>query len=184
MTIRFHAAPIAGALLTSLVISTSALAGNACDCVCKPVARHAPARMSSDAGAEYAQSYYDYRSASAVREVTVISQAQPWVEAPHDGNIGGYQDGSYGGGYGGQQVLGRVDANCGGGVGYNQADQGYMDSYGQVHFATAGNGQNGPTYNTYDQSFSNMPGPQGGYGPTRFNPWHGYNFQNGPSNGY
>jgi hypothetical protein len=56
-----------------------------------------------------------------------------------------------------------------GGVGYAAAQEGgFMDGYGVMHFGTAGNG---PTYNSYGQSFQYNPSmprpfaPRGGFAP-------------------
>ena len=52
-----------------------------------------------------------------------------------------------------------------GGVGYGDGGGGggggLMDGYGQVHFAQGGSVENGPTYNSYDQSFQYNPSQAG-----------------------
>ena len=93
-----------GALLTISTVEAAEAA--TCDCVAKPpqhhaaTVRHAPAHIVThkpDAGAEYAQSYYDYRSASRVGEVFVRRRAcgsadDGWRVAPNDAHIRFYHD--------------------------------------------------------------------------------------------
>jgi hypothetical protein len=62
-----------------------------------------------------------------------------------------------------QQGLRIDERSFTGGVGYG-ADGGFVDGYGQMHFANGGGIQNGPTYNSYGQSF-------------QFNPSHAAPFQ-------
>jgi hypothetical protein len=59
------------------------------------------------------------------------------------------------------------DRGFSGGVGY-MADgggggggSGFADGFGQVHFAQGGNTENGPTYNSYGQSFQSNPSMAG-----------------------
>ena len=67
---------------------------------------------------------------------------------------------------------GGVGANADGGGG---GGGGFMDGFGQVHFAQGGGQENGPTYNSYNQSFQynpSVPGPfqnrlMGGQAPTK-----------------
>jgi hypothetical protein len=100
--------PLTGALLATAILTlTGGDAGASQSCTCVPSrhansksARHAPARIvqpASDAGAEYAQSYYDYRSASRVGEVVQVlypaeRRALPWRVVPDDVNIHFYRD--------------------------------------------------------------------------------------------
>ena len=49
---------------------------------------------------------------------------------------------------------GGVGANADGGGG---GGGGFMDGFGQVHFAQGGGAENGPTYNSYNQSFQYNP---------------------------
>lgn len=54
-----------------------------------------------------------------------------------------------------------------GGVGYGAdgggggGGSGFMDGFGQVHFAQGGGSENGPTYNNYGQSFQSNPSVAG-----------------------
>jgi hypothetical protein len=58
-----------------------------------------------------------------------------------------------------------------GGVGYGAdgggggGGAGFVDGYGQVHFASGGGVQNGPTYNSYNQSFQYNPSQPGPFQP-------------------
>ena len=53
-----------------------------------------------------------------------------------------------------------------GGVGYapDGGGGGFVDGYGQVHFANGG-GENGPSYNSYGQSFQFNPSQAGPFQP-------------------
>jgi len=53
---------------------------------------------------------------------------------------------------------GGVGANADGGGG---GGGGFMDGFGQVHFGNGGNQENGPTYNSYNQSFQYNPSVAG-----------------------
>jgi len=88
-----------------------------------------------------------------------------------------YESGAYQGGYEQdryQQGLRIDERSFTGGVGYG-ADGGFVDGYGQIHFGSGGGLQNGPTYNSYGQSFQFNPshaapfqphmGGFGGFGP-------------------
>jgi hypothetical protein len=108
--------------------------------------------------------YYNYREAEAVRSDEWHGR---WHAAPNDAMI---PPAPY--------------CNCGeglhvdqggwtGGVGYAAAQEGgFMDGYGVMHF---GGGDNGPTYNSYGQSFQfnpSVPRPfspraMGGFAPGR-----------------
>ena len=55
-----------------------------------------------------------------------------------------------------------------GGVGYapdGGGGGGFVDGYGQVHFANGGGVENGPTYNSYGQSFQFNPSQAGPFQP-------------------
>ncbi len=58
-----------------------------------------------------------------------------------------------------------------------------MDGYGQMHYYTGGVGENGPSYNSYDESFSTGGFAQGAHGTERSSIWHGYT-PAGPKSGY
>lgn len=95
MKVRSYGA-LMGALLT--ISSVEAAGAATCDNVCKPspqssTVRHAPARAvhKADTSAEYAQSYYDYRSASRVTE-KFVRRAAPLPEARDDGFRGAPND--------------------------------------------------------------------------------------------
>lgn len=101
-----------GALMGAILTMTTVEAAEAATCPCAPVpakqvstVRHAPAPVvhrSKDAGAEYAQSFYNYRSASRVTEEfirhapvaapTARVQDGGWQVAPNDAHIHFYRD--------------------------------------------------------------------------------------------
>ena len=112
----------------------------------------------------YARSdYYSYREAEAVRADEWHGR---WHAAPNDAMIPGpapYCDCGEG--------LHVDQGGWTGGVGYAAAQEGgFMDGYGVMHYASGGNG---PTYNSYSQSFQynpSMPRPfapraMGGFAP-------------------
>jgi hypothetical protein len=191
-----------GALTSAFLITLAASPVQAADvsCECPPkvvhqtAARPAPARaVRKHADAEYANAYYDYHSANVVSEVLVhraSQQAEPWRVAPNDANIR-FHEYDTGVAYGPRprQQVALNDNEFTGGVGNDYADPryggggGYQDGYGQVHFYDGGVGENGPTYNSYGQSFGG-PGQGGYYANARKDAWHAYNFMQGPSNGY
>lgn len=100
-----------------------------------------------------------------------------WRVAPNDGRVPvmgpaaygppmayGPPPGAY---YGPGPDVAIDDRGFSGGVGY-MADgggggggSGFMDGFGQVHFAQGGGTQNGPTYNDYNQSFQSNPSVAG-----------------------
>jgi len=122
-----------------------------------PVRRHARRHAHHHYAARH--NYYSYREAGVVRE----DWHGAWRMAPNDGAV-------------------PPPCNCGeglhvdqggwtGGVGYAAAQEGgFMDGYGVMHFGGAGNG---PTYNSYGQSFQYNPSmprpfaPRGGFAPGR-----------------
>ena len=119
--------------------------------------------------------YYSYREAEAVRPDEWHGR---WHPAPNDAMMpppppaGYYPPPGYP----------APGCNCGeglhvdqggwtGGVGYAAAQEGgFMDGYGVMHYGSAGNG---PTYNSYNQSFQANPSmprpfaPRGGFVPGR-----------------
>ena len=118
--------------------------------------------------------YYSYREAEAVRPDEWHGR---WHRAPNDAMMPPPPPGYYP-----PPGYPAPGCNCGeglhvdqggwtGGVGYAAAQQGgFMDGYGVMHYGSAGNG---PTYNSYGQSFQynpSMPGPfapRGGFGGRR-----------------
>lgn len=120
---------------------------------------HAAHHMSRHAHHYARRDYYSYREAEAVRQ----DWHGPWRMAPNDG-------------------IPPPPCNCDeglhidqggwtGGVGYAAAQEGgFMDGYGVMHYGSAGNG---PTYNSYGQSFQFNPSmprpfaPRGGFAPGR-----------------
>jgi hypothetical protein len=117
--------------------------------------------------------YYSYREAEAVRSDEWHGR---WHAAPNDAMIPGAPRAGY------YPPPPAPYCNCGeglhvdqggwtGGVGYAAAQEGgFMDGYGVMHYGSAGNG---PTYNSYGQSFQYNPSmprpfaPRGGFGPRR-----------------
>jgi hypothetical protein len=100
----------------------------------KPVHAHAPAHRvhHAHAGLRYAQSYYNYQSASSVRESFRDGPTRSWRQAPR----GRWQ----GGAYRGRQddlVVENLRGDFNGGVGYGtDGDLSFTDGYGQIHFFT------------------------------------------------
>jgi hypothetical protein len=160
-------------LLTAGIVSTAGLMmpANAnpakviCPCVCPqqhrivshavihPVVPHHVARHVRHE--EYAESdYYSYESASRVDQHEWHGE---WQAAPDETPPPpAYAAGGY---YEGMQVEG---GGWTGGVGYAaEADGGFVDGFGQAHFA-GGGFANGPTFNSFNQSFvpnPSVPGP-------------------------
>jgi hypothetical protein len=115
--------------------------------------------------------YYSYREAEAVRSDEWHGR---WHAAPNDAMIPGPPPAGY--------YPAAPACNCDeglhvdqggwtGGVGYAAAQEGgFMDGYGVMHYGSAGNG---PTYNSYGQSFQVNPSmprpfaPRGGFGVRR-----------------
>jgi hypothetical protein len=140
-------------------------------------ARHHVARN------DYARrDYYSYREAEIVRD----EWHGAWHPAPNDAMIPGpppygptsysQSGGTYAEGYAqnyaqGYERSGACDCGDGlqidrtgwtGGVGYGAGDEGFVDGYGMMHFASGF--QNGPPYNSYGQSFQ--------FNPSRAGPFH------------
>jgi hypothetical protein len=139
--------------------------------------RHAVHHASHHAHHYARRDYYSYREAEAVRS---DEWHGGWRAAPNDARIPGPPPAGYypPPGY----PAGAPYCNCGeglhvdqggwtGGVGYAAAQEGgFMDGYGVMHYGGMGNG---PTYNSYGQSFQYNPSmprpfaPRGGFGPRR-----------------
>lgn len=85
-----------------------------------------PAKPDRRADVKYAQSYYDYHSASSVREAFESAPRRAW----HEGHRGYRHDFAERG-----QVVESLRGDFTGGVGYGtNGDVGFVDGYGQVHF--------------------------------------------------
>ena len=169
----FAALLLAAAAFSPAHAASTTMCAPACPCppAAKKVVRHA-ARPAMRGDRAYAAAFYDYRSASAVGR----SFRAPWVEAPHDGRVppmvsqGGYDDEDYGDdyadgygydtGYYGEEVSG-PDLNRGWTGGVANWGGGYTGGGGGGGGGTAilagGQNENGPTYNSFGQSF-----PSGG----------------------
>jgi hypothetical protein len=174
---------MAGLLLGVAGITVATEAGSKtdsgmCRVVCtpapaaKPAPRHARAKAVRTRAARahrhghrhahrYARhDYYSYREAEAVGSDFHHEWHGRWHAAPNDAPICNCGEG--------------VHIDQGGwtsGVGYAAAQQGgFMDGYGVMHYGGMGNG---PTYNSYGQSFQYNPSmprpfaPRGGFGPRR-----------------
>ena len=99
----------------------------------------------------YAQSYYDYRSASTVREEFRDAPRGYWMHARRDGFDGSHDYRARRDGL----VVENLRGAFSGGVGYG--DDGFTDGYGQTHYFVG--------------SFRQMnPLPHGPYRPSRFMP--------------
>lgn len=120
--------------------------------------------------------YYDYASAGPVG---VSEWHGPWRVAPNDmiqaydrppqsypvADYGPPPD-AYGPPPGYYEPVRVDDRGWSGGVGANAdggggGGGGFMDGFGQVHFGNGGNQENGPTYNSYNQSFQYNPSVAG-----------------------
>jgi hypothetical protein len=174
---------IAGLLLGVAGITVATEAGSKtdagmCRVVCTPAAvakpvhharvRSAPVRRHARRHAHHhyaaGHNYYSYREAEAVGSDFHGEWHGGWRAAPNDARIPGPPPAGYypPPGY----PMGAPACNCGeslhvdqggwtGGVGYAAAQEGgFMDGYGVMHFGGAGNG---PTYNSYGQSFQYTP---------------------------
>jgi len=175
----------AAILATTVLIATAALGaapalagGTKAACACDCPDDHKVKAMPRPAAPmrRPARAVYGYRYGQAV-PVSLRGWHGAWRVAPDDGMVPGYgpppgyygpppQDygihiddrgfvggvayGASGVGYGGSGV------GDGGGGG-----AGFADDFGQVHFAQGGNAENGPTYNSYGQSFQYNPSVAG-----------------------
>jgi hypothetical protein len=173
-----------GLLLTAAVMSTSgpAAAGQhkvTCLCDCpddyKTRPHHAmtrpPVHRPMRHLARASGGYYDYAAAGAIGGGAWHG---PWRVAPNDmiqaygappqsypvADYGPPQ--GYGSGY--DEPVHIDDRGWSGGVGANGdggGGGGFEDGYGQVHFANGGSQENGPSYNSYNQSFQYNPSSAG-----------------------
>jgi hypothetical protein len=85
-----------------------------------------PVKHDRHADVKYAQSYYDYHSASSVREAFDAAPPRAW----HQGHPGYRRDE-----LGKRQVVESLTGDFTGGVGYGaNGDMSFVDGYGQVHF--------------------------------------------------
>ena len=165
----------AGFLLTSALISITSLAGIApamahtskVTCICedakakpvqRPAARKVVRRVAARPVMRRGGGYYDYGSAGAYRgewhgEWRVAPDMGPasYGPPPDAYDEAGLQldRGGWSGGVGG-------DPEGGGGGG---------GGFGQLHFNNGGNEENGPTYNSYNQSFQFNPSVAGPFRP-------------------
>ena len=143
----------------------------------RPAVHHASHHMSGHARHYARRDYYSYREAEAVRSDEWHGR---WHPAPNDAMIPGPPPPGYYPPAGYPAPAPYCDCGEGlhvdqggwtGGVGYAAAQEGgFMDGYGVMHFGGAGNG---PTYNSYNQSFQFNPSmprpfaPRGGFAPGR-----------------
>jgi hypothetical protein len=184
MRVSAVTAMLGGVALAAAAVSNVAAAdvkkGGLCHVVCSdtpappPPPRHvAPPRRAPvrhvvrHRARHYARhDYYDYRQAEQID----TGYHDQWQPAPNDAMLPGpgyyqqsYAQGSY------------CDCNAGeglqidrygwsGGVGYAASGGGFVDGYGMVHFG-GGGFQNGPTYNSYAQSFQFNPSRPGPFQP-------------------
>ena len=114
--------------------------------------------------------YYSYREAEAVRSDEWHGR---WHPAPNDAMFPPPPPGYPAPGCNCGEGLHVDQGGWTGGVGYAAAQEGgFMDGYGVMHYGSTGNG---PTYNSYNQSFQynpSMPRPfsprtMGGFAPGR-----------------
>jgi hypothetical protein len=139
-----------------------------CPCDCPndhPVRQNAQVRPSPRrVFRRYADSgYYRYSSAAPVMRHEWHGQ---WRAAPNDAYIPGPMASPAYGYY--QEGVQVDDRGWTGGVGAapdGGGGGGFVDGYGQVHFATGGSVENGPTYNGYNQSFQYNPSQAGPFQP-------------------
>jgi hypothetical protein len=138
--VRFHLyAALAGAGL-ALLLADPAMA--------KPVRHHAH-RTHTDR--HIAQSHYDYRSASAVREEFIDAPRGHWMRPDHHFDAYAYEERYEG------RVVENLRGDFTGGVGYGADGGAFVDGYGQTHFFVG--------------SFRRMNRlPHGPYTPNRFGP--------------
>ena len=147
-----------------------------CDCPDGRMVRHhaqahlmrAPIHMARRVFHRYVDNGY-YRDDAAAPVIAQERHGQ-WRVAPDDAYIPGPVPGPMA--YGppppssypqGVQV---DDRGWTGGVGAPpDGGGGFVDGYGQVHFANGGGAENGPTYNSYDQSFQFNPSQAGPFQP-------------------
>jgi hypothetical protein len=141
-----------------------------CDCPAPAKTRHAR-RKASRRVARHAE-YYDYAAAAPVRmggwhgawrvarQGYVAPMAAPvyYGPPPAYGPPPGYgppPPGYY------DSEMGIDDRGFDGGVGYGYGDGGGGGGFGQLHFGLGGSVENGPNYNSYNQSFQYNPSQAG-----------------------
>ena len=105
--------------------------------------------------------YYDYGSAAAYRgewhgEWQVAPDMGPAAYGPPPQEYGYAEE------YAGLEI---DRGGWSGGVGGDPEGGGGGGGYGQVHFGLGGNQENGPTYNSYNQSFQFNPSQAGPFRP-------------------
>ena len=94
--------------------------------------RQTAAKATVKADVQYAQSHYDYRSASSVREAFDHAPSHAKFWPGHDGHPGHH---SFHSARRGDRVVEHLTGDFTGGVGYGtNGDVGFVDGYGQIHF--------------------------------------------------
>ena len=109
--------------------------------------------------------YYSYSSASPVIQ---REWHGAWRQAPNDAYIPGPGPMAYYGPPPPPQGLRIDDRGWSGGVGGGEGGGGGGGGdggFGQVHFGNGGSVENGPTYNSYNQSFQYNPSQAGAFQP-------------------
>lgn len=178
----------AGFLLTSALISITSLAAIApamahtskVTCICedkakpaqRPVARKVVRRTAAARTMRRSGSYYDYGSAGAYRgewhgEWRVAPDMGPASYGPPPGDYGPGPE-AYGPPPDAYDEAGlQVDrGGWSGGVGGDpEGGGGGGGGFGQIHLGQGGNQENGPTYNSYNQSFQYNPSVAGPFQP-------------------
>ena len=172
-------------LMTTPAQANTAKVTCLCDCPAdhKATPRHAavrpiaPRRMARRATRRYAQSggyFYSYGSAAPIRQGEWHGQ---WRAAPNDAYIPGPAPAAYYGpppmAYAEPEGLTIDQRGWSGGVGNDEDGGGGGGGGGALVLANSANSQNGPTYNSYDESFQqnpSVPGPfrnrrMGGFAP-------------------
>lgn len=127
-----------------------------------PAAKRVPARVVRRSAVE--GSYYDYGSARAVSQHGWHGE---WRVARNEGYAYGQPPEAYYGPPPGYYEEGlRVDENgWSGGVGAFADGGDGGGGFGQLHFGNGGSVENGPTYNSYNQSFQYNPSVAGPFRP-------------------
>jgi hypothetical protein len=183
---------LAGAAISSVLTNPAMATTHKVSCLCdcpddykvkprhseaRPAVRRPVRRVARQSGG----GYYDYASASRVGGGG--EWHGPWRVAPNDmiqaydappqsypvADYGPPPD-AYGPPPGYYEPVRVDDKGWSGGVGANAdggggGGGGFMDGFGQVHFGNGGNQENGPTYNSYNQSFQYNPSVAGQFQP-------------------